>query len=91
MRIHPVGPERPGIENSRERLRATSGSRVWQVGRQSTTGIRLGWRPFECLIDKLKAWWDIDNRFDKTSESDLAGLYLRTSTIWIKGLAKTTP
>ncbi|ROR38164.1 transposase [Kitasatospora cineracea] len=45
----------------------------------------------ERLINRLKAWRGIATRFDKTSESYLAGLHLRASMIWIKDLTKPTP
>lgn len=44
----------------------------------------------ERLINKLKAWRGIATRYDKTPESYLAGLHLRASMIWIKGLTPTT-
>ena len=44
----------------------------------------------ERLINKLKAWRGIATRYDKTPDSYLAGLHLRTSMIWIKDLSRTT-
>jgi transposase len=44
----------------------------------------------ERLINKLKAWRGIATRYDKTSESYLAGLHLRASMIWIKDLTRAT-
>ncbi|MFI9586430.1 hypothetical protein ACIHCQ_32405 [Streptomyces sp. NPDC052236] len=32
------------------------------------------------------AWWGIATRYDKTPESYLAGLHLRTSMIWTNDL-----
>lgn len=43
----------------------------------------------ERLINKLKAWRGIATRYDKTSASYLAGLYLRASMIWLKDLTRT--
>jgi transposase len=43
----------------------------------------------ERLINKLKAWRGIATRYDKTSDSYLARLHLRTSMIWIKDLTRT--
>ncbi|MZE53593.1 IS5 family transposase [Streptomyces sp. SID5770] len=45
----------------------------------------------ERLINRLKAWRGIATRFDKTPKSYLAGLHLRASMIWIRGLTKTAP
>jgi transposase len=45
----------------------------------------------ERLIDRLKAWRGIATRYDKTSDSYLAGLHLRASMIWIKDLTRTAP
>lgn len=44
----------------------------------------------ERLINKLKAWRGIATRYDKSTESYLAGLHLRASMIWIDDLLKTT-
>ncbi len=44
----------------------------------------------ERLINKLKAWRGIATWYDQTPESYLAGLHLRVSMIWIKGLTPTT-
>lgn len=44
----------------------------------------------ERLINKLKAWRGIATWYDKTPDSYLAGLHLRASMIWIKGLTRTT-
>lgn len=47
----------------------------------------------ERLINKLKAWRGMArhrHQYDKTPESNLAGLHLRASMIWIKDLARTT-
>jgi len=44
----------------------------------------------ERLINKLKAWRGIATRYDKSSESYLAGLHLRASMIWINDLLKAT-
>lgn len=43
----------------------------------------------ERLISQLKAWRGIANRFDESPESYQAGLHLRASLIWIKGLTGT--
>lgn len=43
----------------------------------------------ERLINKLKAWRGIATRYDKSPDSYLAGLHLRASMIWIKGLTRT--
>ncbi|SEB83887.1 Transposase DDE domain-containing protein [Streptomyces sp. PAN_FS17] len=40
----------------------------------------------ERLINKLKDWRGIATRYEKTSESHLAGLHLRASMIWISDL-----
>ncbi|MFF3412649.1 hypothetical protein ACFYW8_42275, partial [Streptomyces sp. NPDC002742] len=42
----------------------------------------------ERLINKLKAWRGIATRYDKSPESYLAGLHLRTAMIWIDDLLK---
>lgn len=44
----------------------------------------------ERLINKLKAWRGIATRYDKNSDSCLAGLHLRASMIWIKDLTPTS-
>lgn len=43
----------------------------------------------ERLINKLKAWRGIATRYDKTSDSYLAGLHLRASMIWLTDLTQT--
>ncbi|EFL29201.1 IS4 family transposase [Streptomyces himastatinicus ATCC 53653] len=42
----------------------------------------------ERAINRLKDWRGIATRYDKTSESYLAGLHLRAATIWISSLLK---
>lgn len=42
----------------------------------------------ERLINRLKDWRGIATRFDKTPESYLAGLELRSSMIWIEDLLR---
>lgn len=44
----------------------------------------------ERLINKLKAWRGIATRYDKTPGSDLAGLDLRASMIWMRDLTRPT-
>ena len=43
----------------------------------------------ERLINKLKAWRGIATRHDMTPASDLAGLHLRATMIWITDLTRT--
>ncbi|GAA2281638.1 IS5 family transposase [Streptomyces ruber] len=44
----------------------------------------------ERLINKMKAWRGIATRYDKSPDSYLAGLHLRASMIWLKGLTRAT-
>ncbi|MFE7394059.1 IS5/IS1182 family transposase, partial [Streptomyces sp. NPDC057582] len=44
----------------------------------------------ERCINKIKDWRGLATRFDKTSDSYLAGLHLRGSLIWIRSLRPTS-
>lgn len=44
----------------------------------------------ERTINKMKAWRGIATRYDKTPQSYLAGLQLRSSFIWLRSLHPTT-
>jgi len=40
----------------------------------------------ERCINEIQAWWGLATRYDKTPASHVAGLQLRGSTIWMRGL-----
>ncbi len=53
------------------------------------TGLYQERNTVERLINKIEDWRGIATRYDKTPDSYLAGLHLRASMIWIKGISRT--
>jgi len=50
------------------------------------TGLYRDRNTVERAINTMKDWRGIATRYDKTPESYLAGLHLRTATIWLRSL-----
>ncbi|GAA3378619.1 hypothetical protein GCM10020367_58870 [Streptomyces sannanensis] len=82
-RIKAVIPEKKDQAASRKK-RGSKGGRP--VGHD--VGLYKERNTVERLINKLKAWRGVATRFDKTPATYLAGLHLRASMIWIKGLTR---